>query len=203
MVKIPANNQNPELQYVTLRDSVIPSGEDRIYGIQVIALIAGSLANAGINTITDFDVPPFSGAAVTNTVAFSNGKDIETDVELRNRLKSYSITLSRGTAPSIIASVIGVSDPDDANQVASAVITEPTKVGDPSILYIDDGSGFQPSFIGQSVDALLSNATGKEEYLQLANYPIPRPQAINVESGPFSLKDGSFLRVLVWSQQFQ
>lgn len=197
VVKIPANNQNPEVQYVTLRDAVIPSGEDMVSGVEVIALVAGSLANAGINTITDFDVPPFSGAAVTNTVAFSNGKDIETDVELRNRLKSYAITLARGTAPSIIESVIGVSDPDDANQVASAVITEPVKVGDPSILYIDDGSGFQPSFAGQSVDKLLSNATGKEEFLQLANYPVPRPQVINVEEGPFTLTDGSFIRVIV------
>lgn len=197
VVKIPANNQNPEVQYLTLRDAVIPSGEDMVSGVQVIALVAGSLGNAGINTITDFDIAPFTGAAVTNTVAFSNGKDIETDVELRNRLKSYAITLARGTAPSIIAAVIGISDPDDANQVASAVITEPVKVGDPSILYIDDGSGFQPSFAGQSVDVMLTNATGTEEYLQLANYPVPRPQAINVNEGPFTLKDGSFLRVIV------
>lgn len=197
VVKIPANNQNPEVQYVTLRDSVIPSGEDSISGVEVIALVAGSLGNAGINTITDFDVAPFSGAATTNTSAFSNGKDIETDVELRNRLKSYSITLARGTAPSIIASIIGVSDPDDSNQVASAVITEPVKVGDPSILYIDDGSGFQPSFAGQSVDKLLTGAVGSEEFLQLANFPVPRPQVINVESGPFTLTDGSFIRVIV------
>lgn len=197
VVKIPANNQNPEVQYVTIRDSVIPSGEDSVSGVQVIALIAGSLGNAGINTITTFDIAPFTGAAVSNTVAFSNGKDIETDVELRNRLKSYSITLARGTAPSIIAAVIGVSDPENANQVASAVITEPVKVGDPSILYIDDGSGFQPSFAGQSVDILLQNATGKEEYLQLANYPVPRPQIINVAEGPFTLKDGSIIRVIV------
>lgn len=197
VVKIPANNQNPEIQYVTLRDAVIPSGEDIVTGVQVIALVAGSLANAGINTITSFDVAPFAGAAVTNTTAFTNGLDIETDVELRNRLKSYAITLARGTAPSIISAVIGISDPDDANQVASAVITEPVKVGDPSILYIDDGSGFQPSYAGQSVDTLLTNATGKEEYLQLANYPVPRPQVVNVDFGPFTLEDGAFLRVIV------
>lgn len=197
VVKIPANNQNPEVQYVTLRDSVIPSGEDMTAGVEVIAIVAGSLGNGGINTITDFDVSPFTGAAVTNTSAFSNGKDIETDTELRNRLKSYAITLARGTAPSIVAAVIGVSDPDDSNQVVSAVITEPVKVGDPSILYIDDGSGFQPSFAGQSVDILLSNATGKEEFLQLSNYPVPRPQVINAGEAPFTLKNGSFLRVTV------
>jgi uncharacterized phage protein gp47/JayE len=197
IVKIPANNQNPEIQYSTLRDAIIPAGEDSVIGVEVIALVAGTLGNAGINTITDFDVPPFTGASISNTSAFSNGKDIETDVELRNRLKSYAITLARGTAPSIIESVIGVSDPDDSNQVASAVITEPVKVGDPSIMYIDDGSGFQPSYAGQSVDTLLNSAEGSEEFLQLANFPVPRPQVVNVQEGPFTLKDGMFLRVIV------
>jgi uncharacterized phage protein gp47/JayE len=196
-VKIPANNQNPEIQYVTLRDAIIPSGEESVSGVEVIALVAGSLGNAGINTITEFDVAPFSGASVTNISSFSNGKDIETDTELRNRLKSYSVTLARGTAPSIIASVIGVSDPDDSNQVASAVITEPVNVTDPSILYIDDGYGFEPSYAGQSVDKLLSNAVGTEEFLQLANYPVPRPQVVNTVSGPFTIIDGSILHVSV------
>lgn len=197
VVKIPANNQNPEIKYTTLRDAVIPSGEDSVGNIEVIALVAGSSANAGINTITQFDSPPFTGAAVTNISAFSNGRDVETDVELRNRIKSYSITLARGTSPSITSAIIGVSDPDDSKQVASAIITEPVTVGAPSIIYIDDGTGFQPSFAGQSVDILLSDANGTEEFLQLANYPVPRPQVINVAEGPFNIKDGSFLRVTV------
>lgn len=197
IVKIPANNQNPEVQYVTLRDAVLPSGEDSVSGIEVIAIIPGSRGNAGINTITDFDVAPFSGAAISNTSSFSNGQDIETDVELRNRIKSYSITLARGTATAITSAVIGVSDPDDSKQVASAVLTEPVKVGDPSLMYIDDGEGFQPSFAGQSVDLLLNNAEGTEEFLQLSNFPLPRPQVVNVDEGPFNIKDSSFLRVIV------
>lgn len=197
VVKIPANNQNPEIKYVTLRDAVIPSGEDNVKDIDVIALVPGSQGNAQINTITQFDTLPFVGAAVSNTSSFSNGTDVETDTELRNRIKSYAITLARGTAPSIISAVLNVSDPDDSKQVASAVITEPVKVGDPSILYIDDGSGFQPSYAGQSVDKMVSNANGTETFLQLANFPVPRPQVVNVVEGPFSLTDGQFLRVAV------
>lgn len=197
IVKIPANNQNPEILYATLRDAVIPAGEDHIDNIEVLAQVAGSIGNAPINTITQFDVPPFVGAGVANVSAFSNGRDIETDTELRNRIKSYSVTLARGTAPSILESVIGVSDPDDSKQVASAVLTEPIKVGDPSILYIDDGSGFEPSYAGQSVDKLLNDANGTEEFMQLANYPLPRPQVVNVAEGPFVVVDGSFLRVEV------
>jgi uncharacterized phage protein gp47/JayE len=195
VVKIPANNQNPEILYTTLRDAVIPAGEDVITNVEIVAQVPGSIGNAPINTITIFDPPPFSGASVANTSALSNGDDIETDNELRNRIKSYSVTLARGTAPSILSSVIGVSDPDDSKQVASAVLTEPVAIGDPSILYIDDGSGFQPSYQGQSVDKLLSNANGSEGFLQLANYPLPRPQVVNTTEGPFTIKTGSLLRV--------
>jgi uncharacterized phage protein gp47/JayE len=197
IVKIPANNQTPEIQYATLRDAVIPAGEDQISNIDVVALIPGSQGNAQINTITQFETLPFSGASVSNTSSFSSGKDVETDAELRNRIKSFSITLARGTAPSILSSVIGISDATDSKQVASAVLTEPVKVGDPSILYIDDGSGFQPSYAGQSVDKMLNSAEGSEEFLQLANYPLPRPQVVNVAEGPFNINDGSSLRVIV------
>lgn len=201
VVKIPANNLNPEILYTTLRDAVIPAGEDQITGVEVIAQTPGSLSNAPINTITQFSVSPFTNAGVSNSSAFSNGKDIETDTELRNRIKSYAVTLARGTSPSILSSVIGVSDPDDSKQVASAVLTEPVKIGDPSILYIDDGSGFEPSYTGQSVDTLLNNANGSEEFLQLANYPLPRPQVVNTAEGPFVVTEGSFLRVEIDGQE--
>lgn len=197
VVQIPANNQNPAVEFLTLRNAVIPAGEDTVTGVDIIASVAGSKSNAGINTITSFVSPPFVGAAVSNPVALTNGSDVETDNSLRERLKSYANTLARGTVQAILSAVIGVSDPDDSKQVASAKITEPPKIGDPSILYIDDGSGFQPSFAGQSVDKLLASATGNEEFLQLANFPLPRPQVINTADGPFQLSDGMELRVVV------
>lgn len=197
IVQIPANNLSPAIQYRTVRDRVIPAGEDIVEDVEIIAIVAGSTRNAGINTIVQFSSPPFSGATVTNTTALTNGTDVETDEELRERIKSYSNTLARGTEAAILSAIIGVSDPDDGKQVAYAVITEPPKIGDPSILYIDDGSGFEPSFAGQSVDVLLNEASGDEEFLQLANFPLPRPQTINTADGPYELTDQMELRVLV------
>jgi hypothetical protein len=49
-VKIPANNQNPDILYNTIRDAVIPSGEDNVGNILVVAQIPGSLGNA-LNSI--------------------------------------------------------------------------------------------------------------------------------------------------------
>ena len=197
IVKIPANNQNPEIEYVTLRDAVIPAGEDTVTNVEVLARIAGSTANAGINTITTFGTLPFTGAVVANTTAFTNGRDIETDDELRNRIKSFAQTLARGTKPAILSAIEGVSDQDDNKQVASAVITEPIDIGEPSIIYLDDGNGLQPSYTGQSVDELLLDANGDEEFLQLANFPLPRPQVVNTAEGPYQLSDGMQFRVVV------
>lgn len=196
-VKIPSNNQSPEVVYNTLRDAIIPAGEDRIDGVLVLAVNPGSQGNALINTINQFDSVPFVGAAVSNTSSFSTGSDIETDLELRNRIKSYTASLARGTSPAILNAVIGISDPDENKRVISATLTQPISVGAPSILYVDDGSGFQPSYAGQAIDVLLARANGTEEFLQLANYPLPRPQVVSNGSGPFAFIDQMFLRVSV------
>ena len=197
IVSIPANNQNPEIDYSTLRDAILPAGETEVDNVAAIAIVAGSIGNAPINTITQFSTSPFPGAVVANTSAFIGGTDVETDQELRDRINSYTNTLARGTEAAILAAVINVSDSDDNKQVASAIIDEPPSLGQPSILYIDDGTGFQPSYTGQSVDTLLTDATGKEQFLQLANFPVTRPQVVNAAIGPFSLVEGSSLSVSV------
>lgn len=201
LVQIPANNLNPAVQFQTLRSAIIPSGEDTVSNIDIVSVVPGSKGNAGINTITSFVSLPFTGATITNTTALTNGSDVESDDNLRERIKSYASTLARGTQGAILASIIGVSDATDSKQVYSAVITEPANVNDPSIVYIDDGSGFQPSYAGQSVDIMLSNASGNEEFLQLANYPLPRPQAVNIAEGPYELADGMKFRVIVDEQE--
>lgn len=197
IVKVPANNINPEIEYTILRDAVVAAGEDTSDEISVITIKAGSLGNAGINSIILFNTIPFVGAEVTNTNAFTNGRDAETDGDFRDRIKAYSSTLARGTKGSILAAIDGVSDETDGKQVESAVVTEPPDIGEPSIVYIDDGQGFQPSFDGQSVDLLIAEASGNEEFLQLANYPLPRPQAVNNAEAPFLFIDGMTLKVLV------
>jgi uncharacterized phage protein gp47/JayE len=197
VVKIPANNQNSEILYSTLRNAIIPAGEDRVDSVLVVAQVPGSQGNALINTIKQFDSVPFAGATVSNTQAFTSGTDVETDVQLRNRIKSYAASLARGTSPAILSAITDLSDPDENKRVTSAVLTHPIAVGSPSILYIDDGQGFQPSYAGQAVDVLLAKANGTEEFLQLANYPLPRPQVVNTILSPFSMVDQMFLRVAV------
>jgi len=195
IVKIPANNVNPEVEYSILRDSVLPSGEDTSSAIPVVAIKTGSLGNAGINTIVLFNTAPFVGAEVTNINAFTNGRNTESDNDFRDRIKAYSSSLARGTRRAILSAIIGVSDETDGKQVASAVITEPADIGRPSIIYIDDSQGLQPDYSGQSVDLLVASASGNEEFFQLANYPLPRPQSVNVAESPYVFINGMELKV--------
>lgn len=196
-VIIPANNQNPTIEYITLRSSVVPAGETESDQIPIVAVKAGSMSNAGIGTIAQFSTPPFTGAAVSNADALINGRDTETDEQFRERIKSYTSTLARGTKTAILSSIVGLSDQTDNKQIVSAFIRESTSVGDPSILYIDDGAGFQPSFEGQNIDVLIDSAEGHESFLQLTNYPLPRPQVTNTGIAPYELVDGMTLRVAV------
>jgi uncharacterized phage protein gp47/JayE len=196
-IYIPANNLNPEVRYSVLRTMILAAGEDTLTNIPIICQTSGSLGNAGIGTIVRFTTAPFIGAAVSNTSALSDGVNIETDTELRERIKSYANTLARGTKDAILTAIIGIADSDDNKQVQSAVIKEPAAPTEPSIVYLDDGRGFQPSYTGQSVDVLLSSASGNEEFLQLANFPLPRPQVVNTVDGPFELVDGMRLHVYI------
>jgi uncharacterized phage protein gp47/JayE len=196
-VRIPANNQNPEVIFSLLREVFLPSGEEEVSGVQIFSEAAGSVNNAGIGTITEFVTLPFSGALVVNNAPLTDGRDVESDEDFRERIKSYAATLARGTRESILSSIIGVSDQDDGKQIESAVINEPPEFGQPSIIYVDDGTGLQPSYDGQGVDVLLSSATGGEEFLQLSNFPLPRPQVINKAEGPYELVNGMELKVQI------
>ena len=199
IVSIPANNINPEISYSLLKDAIIPSGEDSVNSVAVIALTAGSVSNAGINTITKINsiLSQFATASVSNTIAFTNGTDAESDETFKNRIKAYSSSLARGTWRAIYSAIDGLSDTDEGKQVMSAYVSEPVNSGEPSIVYIDDGNGLDPSYSGQSVDLLLNSSDGNEQFFQLSNYPITRPQVLSNGESPFLLLDGMQLKVLV------
>jgi hypothetical protein len=196
-VKIPANNQTPDIFFYTLRDAVLPAGEESIDGIAVIAELPGTSGNANINTITQFDSPPFATAAVTNTVSFTTGTDVESDQSLRARIKGHPQTLSRGTRAAIISAVIGVSDEVDNKEIKSATFIDPSTPCSTAELYVDDGSGFEPTVVGQPIDTLLQDSNAGVQFLQLSNFPVTRPLIVNTVDGPYNLTPGSFIRVLV------
>jgi hypothetical protein len=200
-VYVTATPQKPKLVFLTQKSYTILAGEDTVSNIAVRALASGDLYNVGVNSIVNFSSSPFSGAIVTNQNAIVNGKDPESNEELRDRIKNVQNILNNGTADSILSNIINIYDDTEGKQITSAKIQDLANTEDISYLYIDDSTGFSPSYEGQAIDSLLENATGFEEFLQLSNYPLTRPQVVSSKSEPFVLKNGDKLTVKVDNEE--
>ncbi len=196
-VKVPANNTSTEKSFKTQASATIQDGEAVIENVLVTAQAPGASSNVPFGTINQFTTIPFTGCTVTNPASFSNAEDLETDDELRDRIKSHIQSLSKGVEQAILSGVVGVFDPDEAKKVISATLVEPTTAGEVTTLYIDDGTGFEPSFSGGGVEDVITSAAGTEQFLQLGNYPVVKAQATSTSSQPYDFSVGRTLVVKV------
>lgn len=119
----------------------------------------GTASNVGSGRISQFQgTAPFPGCGVQNTQKASSGRDRQTDEEFRefglNKLQS----LSRGTSLAIRTGVVGVEDPVTRQVVVSANLIEDF-VLDEVIVYVDDGTGLDPSVANFPADSLLASVT--------------------------------------------
>jgi len=201
LVRIPANNISNAVLFSVINESIVADGEDTLNNVLVKAVEAGINGNAPLNSIIEFETEPFNGATVTNITAFSNARDLETDQEFRDRIKEHIQSLSKGTKLALLTGVIGVSDSDENKRVVSASMIEPTTVTDIAKLYIDDGTGFEPSYAGKGYEEIISDAVGTEQFLQLANFPIVKAQVETLGFQPFALSDGDTLIIRVNDEQ--
>lgn len=196
-VKVPASDINPEISYVLSASATILDGEREVYEVPVTASLVGTAANVPIGSIQVFDSDPFVGAYVSNPSRITNGKDIESDQELRDRIKSTIQSLSRGTKKSIISGTIGLVNTTENKRVVSASIIEPTIPADVVKLYIDDGTGFIPSFSHVGAETVVVLATGGEKFVNTKNFPVIKAFVETGIDEPYNLSAISFLFVEV------
>ena len=194
-VQVPASAGNPAIVFETLADALLLDGEAVISGIDCQATIPGSSGNVSRGRIIEFTSPPPWSPVVTNDDPASGGTDAETDVELRQRVKSWVHELGRGTQTAIIRAVVGVNDPDEGKRVVTAFLREPIETGALGILFIDDGTGFQPSFAGIGEETIVTSADGTEQYFQLQQFPVVKAQVVSIGQEPFALFGGEKLLI--------
>lgn len=197
LVKVPLTDQSFEVLFSIDSDTVLLDGEDELELVAVTAVEAGEDGNVASRAITQFDSPPFPGATVTNPSAFTNARGEETDSEMRDRIKTFIQTLSRGTPLSVTQAAIGIVDPDENKRVVSANFIDTTNLDDIPILYIDDGTGFEPSFDGIGNEVIVDSATGGEQFLQLEQFPLVKAQVETLNAEPFAIVSGDTLTVAV------
>ncbi len=126
--------------YKTASDEIISAGFTEIENVYIVCESGGIIGNAeqeAINTITNM---PEGVTEVINTVALTNGIDIEDDVSLRNRATRYINSIGRVNKSTLeFLGTTFVSSSGQSFKFAS-VYEDPTKPGYCELV-VDDGTG--------------------------------------------------------------
>ncbi len=204
IVLSPSIGANPDIQYNVTTAAVILDGEVSVANVPVSASLPGKSGNVPIGAVKSFSTPPFSGAAVTNTLPFTTGRDNETDDELRVRIKRKLASTGLGTATAVKAGVIGATPTDEQ---ATIVSDDLVNASFGSILYIDNGNAYEAKTAGVGLESIVDSALGGEQFFQLATggrqAPVAKAFLETTIVAPFDLIGGDTLAVVVGGQTYQ
>jgi len=198
LVKAPSAGGAEDISFATSESAVLLDGENVVTGVRVTAQQVGSSGNVPRLAIKEFTVEPFTGATVTNEGPFKNGRDEETDDELRARIKRAKLTRGLGSALAVKNAVLGATAFDEASSVTSnEIITS----GGLTRLYVDDGTGYERKTDGVGLEFIVDSALGGENNFQLATggrqTGIAKAYLITANSQPFVISGGEKLAVKI------
>lgn len=198
IVRAPASGASPDVLFSVTQSALILDGEVEVAGVQVSAQEPGSIGNVPIGAIKEFSSVPFSGASVKNTRPFKTGRDVETDEELRIRIKRARLSRGLGTALAIQNSVIGATPADEAATITSSQILSTV---DQTSLFIDDGTGYEQKVSGVGIEFLVDSALGGETYFQLETggrqSSVAKAYLLSELTAPFDIVQGDTLAISV------
>ncbi len=198
VAQTPQGNVSTALQFSTLYNATIPDGETNVSHLPAQCTVAGSVGNIPANVVSSFVTAPFVGATVTNDAPFSNGLDNEPDNTYRERIRDVQQSFSRGTPLALTTAVIGTTATDENKIVLSASVV--TRDNEPTTLYIDDGTGYEPIYQGVPYEVIVDFALGGEQYFQLVQgRPVQKAQDVTLLSAPYNMRV-SRLAVIVGGQ---
>lgn len=180
------------VSFSTTSDAIIIDGEIVVKDVPVICSQSGTIGNVARGSITEAVGLPFD-ATVFNNIAFSNGKEADTDEDIRSRIKAYEQAKSKGTELAIKVASIGVVAPDELKKVKSSSVIRYTDSS--SALVFDDGSGYEPNFKGATFETVVDSAIGGEKEFQLRQRALAQARVLNNIAGPYPIEEFSWLVV--------
>lgn len=195
IVKTSQANLAEAIEFRTFYASTIPDGEVIVTGVLVQAQKPGSIGNVPAGSINQFATDPFVGATVTNPTPFSNGVPTELDDDYRERIRNKRKSRAKGIPIAITTEVTGLTAPDENKRITSASLVK--RLGRPSTVYIDDGTGYEEKTAGIAVESLVDSAVGGEEYFEVRKKPIAKAFVTTKNSAPYALTAGGLLAVKV------
>jgi hypothetical protein len=197
VVQTKANDTNPSVKFTVINNVTVPDGEESVSGVPVAATQPGTVGNVAANSVVEFASTSFPAAFVTNPTAFISGRDQLSDRDYRDLIKKSAQNKTKGTPQAIESASIGVISTDDNKTVTSAKVRPSPNREEPAILFLDDGTAYQPLIFGQGFEPVVDNAAGSEKFLQLQHEDITRATLISTFSTPFALTADMTLAVKV------
>lgn len=184
---------NPAIQFATVFDVELADGETQLLNVQVVASVAGASGGVSAGSIKDFPGGvPFPGATVINNLPFV-ARDPETDNDYRLRIRKVSNSRQRGTDLAIENAVLGATSPDENKQVTSSSLVRIPHA--PSVLYIDDGTGYEEISEGIGQEIIVDSAAGGENIFKTIHRPVAKAFVASTNLAPFILADSQQLSV--------
>jgi uncharacterized phage protein gp47/JayE len=179
-VQVPADGAQPAIIFETTIDGQILNGFTTSAPVDITALVAGAAGNADSGTIIGFTSKPSGVDTVTNPSALTNGRDLESDDSLRNRLVNHIKGLARSHVLGIETAALSAEDVLTGKRVVFAQVVEDfVNLGNVTV-YIDDGGGTAKTTTAVVGGTILAAATGGERIVQLPNWPIDESAAFVV-----------------------
>lgn len=182
-------------QFTTTFEATIPDGETEVAGVEVVATVGGISGNAPAGAIKEFPSAPFPGAAVTNPKPFTTGRDTETDNDYKDRIRKVRNSRQRGTDLAIENAVLGAVSSSENKRISSASVVR--RRGQPSMLYIDDGSGYEEFSSGTGIETVIDSALGGETKFKALGRPVAKAFLKSDAVAPYALADSMKLSVSV------
>jgi hypothetical protein len=176
--------------------SAIPDGETEVTLVQIVCSVDGIAGNLPPNSIVSFgNANPFDTAQITNPTKISFGRDVEQDNDYRDRIRQARANKQRGIASAIKNSVIDVTASDEASSILSANVV--SRKGKPTVLYIDDGNGYEEKSDGVGYEPIVDVATGGETDFLTISSPISQAFVEASNQAPWAMPDGTRLTIKV------
>jgi hypothetical protein len=197
-VKTAASGSSPIINFTITQSATLLDGEDTITDVPVSCQQPGTDGNVSRGAIKEFASVPFSGALVTNPLPFTTGKNTETDIELKARIKRSRASKGLGTITAVTSSVLNAQPSDENTQITSSEILVDV---DKTELIIDNGEGYEEITQGVGQEFLIDSALGGVTHFQLAmggaQSSIQKASLVSFNSAPFDISTTDRLAILV------
>jgi alkylated DNA nucleotide flippase Atl1 len=180
--------------FVTTSAATIIDGEVTVTDVPVRCSVPGTIGNVSKGSIKEIVGVPFPGS-VSNDLAFSNGRDADTEDDIKERIKAYEQAKAKGTEAAIETASKDVVAKDELKKVQSSSIVR--YADNTTELVFDDGTGYEPLFVGAPFETVVDSAVGGEKEVQLRQKPIAQARVKNSHAGPYPMTDLSLLAVTV------